>query len=406
MYNINKEGDKLINKVGETNINSQGEKMTIIAYRCYEDIDIQFEDGTVVYHRTYGNFKSGLIKHPIKNSFAYYIENELGLNLDDVWNWKKNNENGINPYKISKCNNKKVWIYCQEHDYHNDYGGYEIRCDNFYNNRRCPYCSGKKLHWKDSLAYKYPRIAKMIAEDKRNNIKYEDLYKYSCNTKDKFYIICDKCYGASKNKKSIVNMVFQGIGCEYCSDGISIPEKFMSNILNQLNIKYKKQLASNNFKWCGYFRYDFYLPKYSMIIETNGKQHYEDNTNFKHSLYEEKMNDLFKYKCAKSHVDNYIVIDCRYSELEWLKENIIKELNGYFDLSNIDWELAWEESQNSLCIKAWELWNSGLTTSDIGNNLSLTKETIIKYLKIGKEIDKCNYSSKKGHKRAGDKRRK
>ena len=395
-----------MNKVGETNINSQGEKMTIIAYRNYENIDIQFEDGTVVCHKTYGNFKNGKIKHPIRyeESFAYYIEIELGLNLDNIWNWEKNNENGINPYEITKCSGKKVWLYCQEKDYHNNYNGYEIKCYNFYNNRRCPYCSGKKLHWKDSLAYKYPRIAKMIAEDKRNNIKYEDLYKYSCNTKDKFYIICDKCCTASKNKKSIVNMVFQGVSCEHCSDGVSIPEKFMSNILKQLNISYKYQLNKSDFEWCNYFKYDFYLPKYSIIIEINGLQHYE----IKHkgrTLEEEQMNDLLKYKCAKNHVDNYIVIDCRYSELEWMKENIVKELNEYFDLSNIDWELAWEESQNSLCVKAWELWNDGLTTSDIANELSLTKQTVIKYLKRGAKLNKCSYNYKEGHKRAGDKRR-
>ena len=118
------------------------------------------------------------------------------------------------------------------------------------------------------------------------------------------------------------------------------------------------------------------------------------------------MNDLFKYKCAKGHVDNYIVIDCRYSTLEWMKENTIKELSCYFDLSNINWELAWEKSQGSLCVEAWNLWNNGLTTSDIANELSLTKQTIIKYLKRGAKLNKCSYNYKEGHKRAGDKRRK
>ena len=127
-----------------------------------------------------------------------------------------------------------------------------------------------------------------------------------------------------------------------------------------------------------------------MIIEINGLQHYK----IKHkgrTLEEEQMNDLFKYKCAKNHVDNYIVIDCRYSELEWMKENIIKELNEYFDLSNIDWKLAWEESQNSLCIKAWELWNNGFSISKISNILKLSDSTIRKYLKIGASIGACDY---------------
>ena len=340
-------------------------------------------------------------------SFAQWGIDKYGEDfLDKYWNYNKNKENGIDPWKITYGSGKKVWLYCQEKDYHNDYDGYEISCSNFVNGRRCPYCSGKKLHYKDSLAYRYPNIAKMIYSDKRNCIDYIDLYKYSCNTKKSFYIICDKCNEPSRNKKSIVNMVFQGISCEYCSDGISIPERFISNVFNQLNIEYKRQLTSNNFDWCSYFKYDFYIPNLNIIIETHGKQHYEENTSFKLSLFEEQMNDLFKYKCAKGHVDNYIVIDCRYSTLEWMKENTIKELSCYFDLSNINWELAWEKSQGSLCVEAWNLWNNGLTTSDIANELSLTKQTIIKYLKRGAKLNKCSYNYKEGHKRAGDKRRK
>ena len=36
-----------------------------------------------------------------EKSIAYHIEVELGLNLDYIWNGKKNKENGINPYYIS-----------------------------------------------------------------------------------------------------------------------------------------------------------------------------------------------------------------------------------------------------------------------------------------------------------------
>ena len=42
-----------------------------------------------------------------EKSFAYYIEVELGLSLDDVWNWDKNNELGINPYEIRRSSAKK-----------------------------------------------------------------------------------------------------------------------------------------------------------------------------------------------------------------------------------------------------------------------------------------------------------
>ena len=51
-------------RIGETNKAKNGLLMTIIAYRQYHDIDVQFEDGLIVYHKTYHNFIMGTIKHP------------------------------------------------------------------------------------------------------------------------------------------------------------------------------------------------------------------------------------------------------------------------------------------------------------------------------------------------------
>ena len=53
-------------RMGETNIASNGMKITIIRYARNDDIDIQFEDGTIVKHKSYRHFKSGSIAYPIK----------------------------------------------------------------------------------------------------------------------------------------------------------------------------------------------------------------------------------------------------------------------------------------------------------------------------------------------------
>lgn len=50
--------------IGHTNISKDGQKMIIIVYRSYHDIDVQFEDGTVVTHKAVGNFKHGRIQNP------------------------------------------------------------------------------------------------------------------------------------------------------------------------------------------------------------------------------------------------------------------------------------------------------------------------------------------------------
>ncbi len=49
--------------VGEETVNSQGLKMKILRYKRWADITVEFEDGTVV-DTTYGQFKTGKIENP------------------------------------------------------------------------------------------------------------------------------------------------------------------------------------------------------------------------------------------------------------------------------------------------------------------------------------------------------
>ena len=54
--------------IGKTNRMFNGQIATIIAYRGYYDIDVQFEDGTIVTHKAIDKFKSGNITSPNCNS--------------------------------------------------------------------------------------------------------------------------------------------------------------------------------------------------------------------------------------------------------------------------------------------------------------------------------------------------
>ena len=57
-------------RIGECRKMNCGMNATIIEYRNCTDIDIQFEDGAIVCHKLYTNFKNGLIRNPnykIKN---------------------------------------------------------------------------------------------------------------------------------------------------------------------------------------------------------------------------------------------------------------------------------------------------------------------------------------------------
>ena len=54
-----KKRNKKDQRMGETRTANNGQKMTIIAYRNSNDIDVRFEDGTIVYKKTFTSFKKG-----------------------------------------------------------------------------------------------------------------------------------------------------------------------------------------------------------------------------------------------------------------------------------------------------------------------------------------------------------
>lgn len=51
-------------RLGEVKLNNQGQKMTVIAYRTDNDIDVQFENGFIVDHTQYQLFERGTIVDP------------------------------------------------------------------------------------------------------------------------------------------------------------------------------------------------------------------------------------------------------------------------------------------------------------------------------------------------------
>ncbi|MBQ8193545.1 MAG: hypothetical protein IJZ46_05700, partial [Bacilli bacterium] len=67
-----------MNKVGETNVAKNGLQMEIIAYRSSNDIDVRFENGTIVEGKSYVSFKRGTINLPSekKEQVAIMLDKE------------------------------------------------------------------------------------------------------------------------------------------------------------------------------------------------------------------------------------------------------------------------------------------------------------------------------------------
>lgn len=63
---------KAKNYLGQTRLMKCGMYATVIAYRKYKDIDVQFEDGTMQQHVHLRNFNQGWISHPTNILFNKY----------------------------------------------------------------------------------------------------------------------------------------------------------------------------------------------------------------------------------------------------------------------------------------------------------------------------------------------
>lgn len=255
------------------------------------------------------------------------------------------------------------------------------------NGTRCPYCSGNKvLKGFNDLWTTHPEIASCLANQE---IGYQ--ISYSGHSRQDF--ICPKCGCLIKNV-IVKDAVRYNLKCPCCSDGVSYPERFVSNMLRQLKIYYKHDGV---FEWSGLKRYDFYIEDLSLIIETHGEQHYDENKQFYDTIENQRANDKYKMELAVYNgIQNYIVLDCRESDADFIKSSILNsDLVKFFDLSLIDWAKCASDSCKSNVVVACDLWNSGIhSAKEISEMMCLTRTTIINYLNKGTKYGICDYNGK------------
>lgn len=225
-------------------------------------------------------------------------------------------------------------------------------------------------------------------------VNKEDCHKYTkCSDKEAL-IKCPDC-GRTKLIKVKSLYVYKSISC-ICSDGFSYPEKFVYEFLNQIKIKFNYQYLDD---WTNNKKYDFYIPSLKTIIETHGEQHYK-YTGRGRSLEEEQNNDKLKEQLARENgIKNYIILDCRESNIDWIKDKIIKsELSKLLDLSKIDWLKCGEFAINSNKIKEiCEYWNQKEdweTANTLAEKFNIGKTTAKRYLNKGAKLGWCSYNGK------------
>lgn len=292
---------------------------------------------------------------------------------------------------ITKIIPKEKYISARTKIYHEcKVCGYEwkVAPNNVLSGYGCPVCSHKIIaKGYNDLWTTHPDIAKLL-------LNKDDGYRYGIGSVIKLDFICPDCGKIVKNKIPS-NVLRYGLSCSNCNDGLSVPNKFISNVLSELMVDFEVEKI---FKWSDNKRYDFYFEheSNSYILEVNGMQHYSDE-GFKYcggrNLEEELDNDEYKKSLAKDNgIDYYITLDCSKSELEYMTNSTLKStLSKVFDLSNIDFKKCYEKSLKSKVIECINLWNNGMKTSDICRTMKLTNPTICEYLRRGNELNLCTY---------------
>lgn len=276
--------------------------------------------------------------------------------------------------------------------------GYEwsAKPNNILNGMHCPVCVhraiGQPPEYKNSIWHSEYKdyFSQYMTE--------AQMKMYMPNSNKKTELVCPDC-GRHKFK-SPAELFRGGLGC-ICGDGVSYPNKFMYSILMQLHIEFIPEYCPS---WSNKKQYDVYVPSLNCIIENHGAQHYCDAFYGFGAMHDDQIKiDEYKHSLAKENgILNYVAIDCRHSNVEWIKQSILKSsLLDVLDFkeNDIDWDKCDEYATSNMVKYIAELWNKGLSIKQIKDDSKLCHSTICSYLKKAKKFGWCDYSKDEGLKR-------
>ena len=97
----------------------------------------------------------------------------------------------------------------------------------------------------------------------------------------------------------------------------SLEEKIIT-ILKKEKIKFQREKTYTDLKF-GYYRFDFFLPQYNLLIEVDGAQHYKFS-----KLFHKKRQDFLKAQERDRRKNSYCLV-----------HNILLYRIPYFEIENI-----------------------------------------------------------------------
>lgn len=294
------------------------------------------------------------------------------------WDYEKNKHN---PDEVSFSsigeNGHGFWLKCLDNKNH------ESEQKRIYN-----FCIGRKgsilCNQCNSIYCKNPELVKYF-------LNIEDSKIYSAGSKVKVDLKCPIC-GYIKNF-NISTLKRYGFSCPKCNDGISYPNKFAFNFLEQLKINFIPEYSQ---PWSDGRKYDFFFNhnNKSYILEMDGSWHFNDNSLSGQTKEKSHEIDVWKDDVAERHGIKVIRIDCKESEIEYIKNSIENSLLfNIFDLSHINWNECEKYTLTNLLKSSCDIWLEFHNIKKIIEKLKLGENTIRRYLKRGAKYGLCDYGN-------------
>jgi len=237
------------------------------------------------------------MKKLTQNDFIKRIESKFGIDVFDY---------SLLEYKDAHSNVKLICKKCNN---------IENKSPTvWYKGFGCLKCQNRRPNPKQITKEQFIEKAKKIHNNMYDysNINYKNLYQ-------EVEIICSK-HGSFLQKPAI--HIYAKSNCPECN--IYKGEEQVGIWLNKNNIEYIYQYKVKIEN--SYHYYDFYLPKYNMLIEYNGLQHYKPITFFggEKGFKYLKQRDKIKEKYCLDNKINLLVLSYKDNIEEILKLQIWK----------------------------------------------------------------------------------
>jgi hypothetical protein len=255
----------------------------------------------------HGDFKQKPSSHLLRYGCIVCGGNKNLTTDEFIEKANKIHNNRYNYFKVNYINShKKIIITCPIH------GDFEQKPNNHLNGANCPKCA--KINFQ-----KNKTLSQLNFIEKANKI-HNNKYDYSktnyISHKHKINVICP----THGKYSQLANSHLNGHGCPNCNE--SKGELKIKEILKKKNVIFIFQKTfndcrnENNRK----LKFDFYLPNKNILVEYDGRQHYEPIEYFGGIISHEKLVEYDKMKNQYAELNKIKLIRISYMEYENIDE--------------------------------------------------------------------------------------